>query len=70
MRHPSRGLLLELGVNLLGPWLVYGLCRFGAAPRRCRAQRRLAKTPSSIASQPMPVCCSARSSRPSVSSTA
>lgn len=26
MKHPSRGLLLELGVNLLGPWLVYRLC--------------------------------------------
>ena len=26
MSRPSRGLLLELGVNLLGPWLVYRLC--------------------------------------------
>ena len=26
MRQPSRGLLLELGINLLGPWLVYRLC--------------------------------------------
>lgn len=31
MNRPSRALLLELGVNLLGPWLVYRLClpRFG-----------------------------------------
>ena len=26
MKQPSRALLLELGVNLLGPWLVYRLC--------------------------------------------
>lgn len=26
MRHPPHGLLLELGVNLLGPWLAYRLC--------------------------------------------